>query len=59
MLPVRKTLPAPAYDRPEKATELEGPIRLYIGGTALHEKALKASPPSGPGGSRPRIATCF
>lgn len=43
-------LPAPAYIAPDKATGLEGAIRLYIGGTALHEKALEANPPSSPRG---------
>lgn len=45
-----RALPAPAYNAPDKATGLEGAIRLYIGGKALHEKALKANPLSGPRG---------
>lgn len=49
----RVALPAPIFNAPDEATELEEPIRLYIKETAVHETVLEAIPPLwAPGGMK-------
>lgn len=58
-LEIQSRHPTPSFNGPNETTELEEPIRLYIRQTAFYEKVLKAIPPFGPRGSKPRKATCF